>query len=214
MRTLKLFCSIAACMLTFANVTAHADMTLLGGRPQIGIEFEHEKGANGSSRANSMTLFPGIAWKEGWITRAELLLMREHQVEINGAATERSEEYAYGLRLRKDVEFTENFGGFLRALVGRRGDKEFSYNYGYIEPALKWEFKDGIELYSGYRFIRSLGSASGHDNNQLRMGPGWDITDQHGVDLRWSRTWDAHTRARLNDSVEIEYSSGSDRRCN
>lgn len=206
MRTLKHFCSTAACLLTFAHGTVQADMTLLGGRPQIGIEFEHEKAADGNTHANSMTLFPGIAWKEGWITRAELLLMREHEVETNGGATERSEEYAYGLRLRKDVEFTENFGGFLRALVGRRGNKESSYNYGYIEPALKWEFKDGIELYAGYRFIRSLGNTSGHDSNQLRMGPGWDITDQHGVDLRWSRTWDANTRTRLNDAVEVEYS--------
>ncbi len=202
---LKLLFLPATFLLIFAHGVAHADMTLLGGRPQIGIELEHEKGVDGSSRANSMTLFPGIVWKEGWITRAELLLMREHEVETNGGATERSEEYAYGLRLRKDVHFTENFGGFLRALVGRKGNKDFSYNYGYIEPALKWEFKEGIELYSGYRLIRSLGNASGQDKNQLRMGPGWDFDDHHGVDLRWSRTWDAHTRARLSDSVEVEY---------
>ena len=206
MRTNKLLTFLAACWLMFSVCVVHAEATLLGGRPQIGIEFEHEKAADGSSRSNSMTLFPGIVWKEGWITRAELLLMREREVDTSSGATERSEEYAYGLRLRKDVKFTDNFGGFLRALAGRRGNKEVSYNYGYIEPALQWEFKDGIELYSGYRFIRSLGNAGGHDSNQLRMGPGWDITDQQGLDLRWSRSWDAHTRMRLSDSVEVEYS--------
>lgn len=208
MRTLKLFCSIAACLLTFAHVTAHADMSLLGGRPQIGIELEHEKAADGSSRANSMTLFPGIAWKEGWITRAELLLMREHEVETSGGVTERSEEYAYGIRLRKDVQFTENFGGFVRTLIGRKGNKDYSYNYGYIEPALQWKINERIELYSGYRLIRGIGSsgsATAPDKNQLRMGPGFDIDERHGVDLRWSRTWDAHSRVRLSDSVEVEY---------
>lgn len=203
---LKLLPVAAALSLACAHCLAHAETTLFGGRPQIGIEVEHEKASDGNSRGNSVTLFPGITWKEGWITRAELLLMREHEVETSAGVTERSQQYAYGFRLRKDVKFTENFGGFVRVLVGRKGNKDYSYNYSYIEPALKWELKDGIELYSGYRFIRSFGSASGPDKNQLRMGSGFDITDQHGVDVRWSRTWDAHTRARLSDSVEVEYS--------
>lgn len=205
---LKLLSPTATFLLVLAHGIAHADMTLLGGRPQLGIELEHEKGADGNSRANSMTLFPGIAWKEGWITRAELLLMREHEVETSGGVTERSEEYAYGFRLRKDVQFTESFGGFVRVLLGRKGNKDYSYNYGYIEPALQWKINERIELYSGYRLIRgigSLGSVTAPDKNQLRMGPGFDIDERHGVDLRWSRTWDAHTRERLSDSVEVEY---------
>ena len=202
MRSNKLFPAFAAAILTFMFSAAHAEVTLFDGRPQIGVEFEHEKAADGSYRSNSMTLFPGIVWKDGWITRAELLLMREREMESGVVA--RSYAYAYGVRLRKDVHFTENFGGFLRVFAGRTGNADVSYNYGYIEPALRWE-KDDIELYSGYRFIRSIDGTTGHDSNQLRMGPGWDITDHHGLDLRWSRTWDTQSRIRLSDSLEVEY---------
>lgn len=204
MRTSKLFTFLAAPMLMFATAAVHAEVTLFGGRPQIGIEFEHEKAADGNSRANSMTLFPGIVWQDGIITRAELLLMREREVDTNAGIAERSYAYAFGVRVRKDVHFTENFGGFLRAFTGRTGNADASYNYAYIEPALRFE-KDDIELYAGYRFIRSIDGTTGHNTNQLRMGPGWDITDHHGLDLRWSRTWDAQSRARLSDSVEVEY---------
>lgn len=206
MRNRKFLPAAVAALLSLAYGFAHANITLLGGRPQIGVELEHEKSADGSGRANAVTLFPGIVWKDGWITRAELLLMREREVETSGAVTERSNEYALGLRLRKDVMLTKHFGGFLRVLAGRRGNRDFSYNYGYIEPALKYELNERIELYSGYRFIRSLDSTSGRDSNQWRIGPGWDFSDQQSLDLRWSRSWDAQSRMRLSDSVELEYS--------
>ena len=206
MRSNKLFPASAAAILTFMFCAAHAEVTLFGGRPQVGVEFEHEKNADGSGSANSMTLFPGIVWKEGWITRAELLLMRERETDNSSGASEHTYEYAYGIRLRKDVQFTDNFGGFLRVLASRKGNKDISYNYGYIEPALKLELNKSLELYSGYRFIRSLDKVYGLDTNQLRLGPGWDINDHHGVDLRWARTWDAQSRIRLSDSIEVEYS--------
>lgn len=201
MRTNKFLSAAVTVMLMFAYCAAYAEATLFDGRPQIGIEFEHEKAADGSSRSNSMTLFPGIVWKEGWITRAELLLMKERETETSG---QHDNSYAYGLRLRKDVHFTENFSGFLRVLAGRTGNANASYNFGFVEPALRWE-KGDVEFYSGYRFIRSIDGSSGHDVNQLRMGPGWDITGHHGLDLRWSRSWDAKSRLRLSDSVEVEY---------
>jgi hypothetical protein len=202
----KFFTILATATLINVVDAAHAEVTLFGGRPQIGIEFEREKAADGLSRSDAMTLFPGIVWEDGWITRAELLLMREREVDSSGGTSERSYEYAYGLRLRKDVHFTDNFGGFLRTLIGRKGDKDISYNYGYIEPALTLDLNESIEMYTGYRFIRSLDQQLGQDADQLRLGPGWDIDEHHGVDLRWSRTWNSQTRARLSDAVEVEYS--------
>jgi hypothetical protein len=204
MRTFKLIYFVAAANLMLAHYCVHAETMLFDGRPQIGIEFEHEKAASGSSRTNSMTLFPGIVWEDGWITRAELLLMRERTVDSDAGAIVRSYDYSYGVRLRKDVHFTENFGGFLRGLIGRVGNADASYNYAFIEPALRWE-KNDLEFYTGYRFIRSIDGSMGHDINQLRLGPGWDITEHHGMDLRWSRSWDARSGMQVSDSVEVEY---------
>jgi hypothetical protein len=37
------------------------------------------------------------------------------------------------------------------------------------------------------------------------MGPGWDINEHNEIELRITRSWDAVTRARRSDSIEIEY---------
>lgn len=194
---MKLF---VATLLALAPFSVNAETLLFGGRAQIGVEFEREREAHGRGFGNSVTLFPGIVWKEGWITRAELLLMSEREKE-SGVS---SNVHAFGVRLRKDVHFTEDFGGFLRALVGHKSDADSRYNYGYVEPALVWEI-DPIELYAGYRLVRALDGSSGHDINQLRFGPGWDFSSHHGVDVRYTYSRAAGSGSHVSDAIEVEY---------
>jgi hypothetical protein len=44
-----------------------------------------------------------------------------------------------------------------------------------------------------------------NDYDLLRLGPGWDINEHHEVELRYARAWDAVTREKRSESVEIEY---------
>jgi hypothetical protein len=79
-----------------------------------------------------------------------------------------------------------------------------SYNYGYVEPALTYEIGP-VTLYSGYRIVRAFSGGQVNDYDLLRFGPGWEINDHHEVELRYARAWDAVTRAKRSEAVEIEY---------
>jgi len=195
---MKLF---VATLLALAHDGVVAETLLWGGRPQIGIEFEREREAHGKGFGHSVTLFPGVVWKEGWITRAELLLMTERETD-SGV---RSHAHAFGVRLRKDVHLSGDVSGFLRGLVGHKSQPDGRYYYGYIEPALVWEIRP-VELYAGYRLVRALDGSSGHDINQVRFGPGWDFSHHHGLDLRYTRSRAAASGSHVSDALEVEYS--------
>ena len=196
---------IFTAFLAMLACSVKAQTTLFGGQPQMVYELEHEKEADQSSRGNTVTIYPGINWKDGWINVFELQLSREREVDTaTDGSTERSNIHTFGARVRKNVHFTENFGGFFRTLLGRKWQPTGYYTYGYIEPALTYEMKP-VSLYAGYRMIRSIDGSSGHDVNLLRMGPGWEINEHHEVEVRWARAWDAVTGNHRSDAYEVEY---------
>ena len=195
---------IFAAMLASISAIAFAEVTLFGGQPQMVYELEHERGANNSSRSNAVTVYPGIRWKEGWINQAELMLTHEHEVEYADGDVERANNQKFAVRVKKNVQFTEHFGGFFRTLVGHKFKTEGSYNYGYVEPALTYEIGP-VTLYSGYRIVRAFSGGHTNDYDLLRLGPGWEIDEHHEVELRYARAWDSVTRAKRSDAVEIEY---------
>jgi hypothetical protein len=195
---------IFAAMLASIVAPAFAEATLFGGQPQVVYELEHERVANQGGRANALTLYPGIRWKEGWINQAELMFTHEHEVEYEDGDVERAHNQKFAVRVKKNVQFTEHFGGFFRTLVGHKFKTVGSYNYGYVEPALTYEIGP-VTLYSGYRVIRAFSNGHVNDYDLLRFGPGWEINKHHEVELRYSRAWDAVTRAKRSEAVEIEY---------
>ena len=195
---------IFAAMLASISAIAFAEVTLFGGQPQMVYEFEHERAANQGGHSNSMTLYPGIRWKEGWINQAELMLTHEHETQHTNGDTERTNNQTFAVRIKKNVHFTENFGGFFRTLVGHKFKTEGAYNYGYIEPALTYEMEP-VSLYTGYRFVRAFEGGRSNDYNLWRIGPGWDINEHHEVELRYARAWDVVTHEKRSESVEIEY---------
>ncbi|MGB4347537.1 MAG: hypothetical protein WBJ21_14200 [Burkholderiaceae bacterium] len=193
--------TLAILLFCIASLPALAQTRLLVGQPQIVSEFEQERAADHSGRSNSITLYPGIRWQEGWINQAEFMLTREREAESDGTHTYAND---FGFRLRKNVHFTEDFGGFVRGLIGRKSQSDSAYSYAYMEAALTYD-TEPVQWYAGFRFIRAIDGSSGHDVNRLRLGPGWDINEHHEVEMRWARGWDAVTKAHLSDSVEIEY---------
>ena len=195
---------IFAAMLASMSATTFAEVTLWGGQPQMVYELEHERAANQGGRSNALTVYPGIRWKEGWINQAELMLTHEHEVEYADGDVERANNQKFAVRVKKNVQFTEHFGGFFRTLVGHKFQAQGSYNYGYVEPALTYEIGP-VTFYSGYRVIRAFSNGHVNDYDLLRFGPGWEINEHHEVEFRYARAWDAVTREKRSEAVEIEY---------
>lgn len=194
------FCVIAA-SLAGVHGSASADW-LEGGQPRIGIEVESERGANGGTHARSLTLTPGIKWKDGWITVAELIFQAEREQEQESGARETRRRG--GVRVRKDVYLAPELAGTLRVFVGQGSNAEESYSYAYIEPGLRYEFDD-IELAVGYRVIRAIDASRGHAVNEIRLGPSFDLSPHDEIEFRWVRGWDALSKRYLSDSWSIEY---------
>jgi len=92
---------IFAAILASISATAFAEVTLWGGQPQVVYEIEHERVANQGGRANALTLYPGIRWKEGWINQAELMLTHEHEVEYADGDVERANNQKFAVRVKK-----------------------------------------------------------------------------------------------------------------
>jgi len=194
------FCVLAA-SLAGVHGSALADW-LEGGQPRIGIEVESERGANGAMHTRSLTLTPGIKWKDGWITVAELIIEAEREQEQATGARETRRKG--GFRLRKDVYLTPGFAGTLRVFAGQAATSEESYTYAYVEPGVRYEFDD-IELAVGYRVIRAVDASRGHAVDEIRLGPSFDLSPHDEVELRWVRGWDALSRHYISDSWSIEY---------
>ena len=165
--------------------------TLFGGRPRIGFEYEYEKNAVGDGNNAGVSLYPGIAWKDGWITRAELMLEGNQDKAWSNGSEGNTTQTKVGIRLRKDFTLGNGFGGYVRGLVGRAMSNEDNYNYAYWEPALKYDFNKTWGMTASYRLIRSIDGSTGHDKNKFRIGPNWNINDHHGIEFRYVKTYAA-----------------------
>jgi len=194
------FCLLAA-SLAGVHGSALADW-LDGGQARIGIEVESERGANGATHSRSLTLTPGIKWKDGWITVAELIFEAEREQEP--AAGARETRRKGGFRLRKDVDLTPGFVGTMRVFLGQAASAEERFTYAYFEPGVRYEFDD-VELAVGYRVIRAVDASRGHAVNEIRLGPSFDLSPHDEVELRWVRGQDALTKHYLSASWSVEY---------
>jgi hypothetical protein len=185
-------------------VTASAEATLWGGRPELGIEYEHEKMADNVSHGNSITLIPSLSFKTGPIHRIDLMLEGERDKEVSSGVTSFSNLYKVAVRVRKNVPLQGDLGMYFRGLVGHAQSDSEKYFYGYSDAALRYEH-DFFGFIMGVRVQRTLDGTSGHDLNKFRLGPSFDIGEHHELEFRWVRAWDAHTQAHESDSYIVEY---------
>lgn len=196
---------LRSCALAVSLACVHGSAVadwLDGGQARIGIEVESERGANGAQHSRSLTLTPGVKWKDGWITVAELIVEVEREQEQVAATRETRRKT--GFRLRKDIYLTPEFAGTLRVFAGQGGSTAERYIYAYVEPGVRYEFDD-IEWAVGYRIIRAVDASRGHAVDEIRLGPSVDLSPHDEIELRWVRGWDALSRRYRSDSWSVEY---------
>ena len=183
---------------------AMAETSLWGGRPEFGVEYEHEKMADKVSHGNGLTLIPSLSFKTGPIHRIDLLVEGERDKEVDSGVTSFSNVYKLAVRVRKNVPLKGDLGMYFRGLIGHANDGGEKYIYGHSDAALRYE-RGLFGFIMGVRVQRALDGTSGHDVNKFRLGPSFDIGEHHELEFRWARSWEAHTHVHESDSYIAEY---------
>ena len=183
---------------------AWADVELWGGKPSLGLEFEHQKMAFGAGHANSLTLVPGLSFEEGFIHKVELMLEGERENNIQDGINEKVHVKKLALRLRKNFELDDTWALFVRGLVGRELTTVENFNYTYIDTGIHYE-NGPFGFMAGLRFQRTLDGTAGHDMNKFRFGPSYDFDAHHEIEFRFVRAWNVQTRKRDSDALIAEY---------
>jgi hypothetical protein len=177
---------------------------LWGGKPTLGLEFEHQKMAFGAGHANSLTLVPGLRFKNALINKVDILIEGERENEVVDGVNEKARAKKLALRLKKNFELNNTWELFVRGLVGREFSSEENFNYSYIDTGIHFE-RGAFGFMAGLRFQRSLDGTAGRDRNKIRLGPSYEIGVHHEIELRFIRAWDAQTRKRDSDALIAEY---------
>ena len=181
-----------------------ADAELWGGKPSLGLEFEHQKMAFGAGHANSLTLVPGLSFKDSFIHKVDVLIEAERENEIEDGVNEKTHVKKLALRLKKNFELDDSWALFVRGLVGREWNTLENFNYSYVDTGIHYEY-GAFGFMAGLRFQRTLDGTVGHDRNKFRFGPSYELDDHHEVELRLIRAWNVQTRKRDSDALIVEY---------
>jgi hypothetical protein len=198
-------CFFPAALLSFlVTPLAWAEVELWGGKPTLGLEFEHQKMAFGAGHSNSLTLVPGLSFKDGFIHKVDVLIEAERENEIEDGVNEKTHVKKLALRLKKNFELDDSWALFVRGLVGREWNTLENFNYSYVDTGIHYEY-GAFGLMAGLRFQRTLDGTAGHDRNKFRFGPSYEIDAHHEIELRFVRAWNVQTRKRDNDALIAEY---------
>ena len=183
---------------------AWADVELWGGKPSLGLEYEHQKMAFGAGHSNALTLVPGLNFKDGFIHKVDVLIEAERENEIEDGVNEKTHVKKLALRLKKNFELDDNWALFVRGLVGREWNSLENFNYSYVDTGIHYEV-GAFGLMGGLRFQRTLDGTAGHDRNKFRFGPSYEIDAHHEIELRFIRAWNVQTRKLDSDALIAEY---------
>ena len=135
-----------------------ADAELWGGKPSLGLEFEHQKMAFGAGHANSLTLVPGLSFEDGFIHKVDVLIEGERENEIEDGVNEKTHVKKLALRLKKNFELDDSWALFVRGLVGREWNTLENFNYTYVDTGIHYEH-GAFGFMAGLRFQRKIGRA-------------------------------------------------------
>lgn len=181
-----------------------ADAELWGGKPSLGLEFEHQKMAFGAGHSNSLTLVPGLSFEDGFIHKVDILIEGERENTIEDGVNEKTHVKKLALRLKKNFELDETWALFVRGLVGRELTTAENFNYTYVDTGIHYEY-GAFGFMAGLRFQRTLDGTAGHDMNKFRFGPSYDFDAHHEIEFRFVRAWNVQTRKRDSDALIAEY---------
>ena len=181
-----------------------ADAELWGGKPSLGLEYEHQKMAFGAGHANSLTLVPGLSFKDNFIHKVDVLIEAERENEIEDGVNEKTHVKKLALRLKKNFELDDSWALFVRGLVGREWNTLENFNYSYVDTGIHYEH-GAFGFMAGLRFQRTLDGTAGHDRNKFRFGPSYEIDAHHEIELRFVRAWNVQTSKLDSDALIAEY---------
>ena len=181
-----------------------ADAELWGGKPSLGLEYEHQKMAFGAGHANSLTLVPGLSFKDNFIHKVDVLIEAERENEIEDGVNEKTHVKKLALRLKKNFELDDSWALFVRGLVGREWNTLENFNYSYVDAGIHFEH-GAFGFMAGLRFQRTLDGTAGHDRNKFRFGPSYEIDAHHEIELRFVRAWNVQTSKLDSDALIAEY---------
>ena len=160
--------------------------------------------AFGAGHSNSLTLVPGLSFKDSFIHKVDVLIEAERENEIEDGVNEKTHVKKLALRLKKNFELNDSWALFVRGLVGREWNTLENFNYSYVDTGIHYEY-GAFGLMAGLRFQRTLDGTAGHDRNKFRFGPSYELDDHHEVELRLIRAWNVQTRKRDSDALIVEY---------
>ena len=193
-------CLMAA--LTSTSATAQAQLS--SGRTQLGMGFERATSADKSLVTQSVTLMPGLSFKNGPVNLIELLINTERDTDSSSGTDTHSNVHGLAMRARKDLALAEHLGMYFRGLLGRSHSDSNKFWYGYSDAAL-WVEYGSVDFMWGVRIQRALDKTTDQGFNQLRLGPGFNLTDKHRIEVNWVRSWQAESHALDSDAVVLEY---------
>ena len=194
----------AATLALLLSPHARADAQLWGGKPSLGLEYEHQKMAFGAGHANSLTLVPGLSFKDSFIHKVDVLIEAERENEIEDGVNVKTHVKKLALHLKKNFELDDSWALFVRGLVGREWSTLENFNYSYVDTGIHYE-NGAFGLMAGLRFQRTLDGTAGHDRNKFRFGPSYEIDAHHEIELRFVRAWNVQTSKLDSDALIAEY---------
>ena len=183
------------------SLFAKADTLLWGGHPEFGIEVEQERMAATATRSNSITLTPSLVFANSGIDRIDMLITGEREKATDGSTAHASN---IGFRVKKAVTLHEEWGMYVRALVGQSFKSDDHHIYAYTDAALTYD-QEVFGFMAGVRVQRNLDGGDSHNVNKIRLGPSFELGQHHELEFRWERAWDSRSHARDSDSANIEY---------
>jgi len=183
---------------------AWAEVELWGGKPTLGLEYEHQKMAFGAGHSNALTLVPGLRFKNAFINKVDILIEGERENEVVDGVNEKARAKKLALRLKKNFELNDTWELFVRGLVGREFSSGENFNYSYMDTGIHFE-RGAFGFMAGLRFQRTLDGTAGHDMNKFRFGPSYDFDAHHEIEFRFVRAWNVQTRKRDSDALIAEY---------
>jgi len=168
-------------LLLFACGAAHA----AGAR--VGFEYEHEKDNNSGVRNQALTVKPGWEFsKDSLINLIELSIERNRDIDADSNG-DRAKETKLFLRIRHNRSINDSFAYYIRGGVGRSITDQRKFNYGYIEPGLKYKFSEEWEWTAAVREIDSIDGTSGQHVRKFITGPSFSLDKNNEIELRYAR---------------------------
>lgn len=163
----------------FAYGAAHAN----GAR--IGLEYESERDNKTEIMNDAFTLQPGWEFsRDSLINLVQLLIDRNQDASADSNGL-RARETKLFIRLRHNRKFNESIGYYIRGGVGRSINNQKNFNYGYIEPGLKYEFSNRWEWTLAIREINSIDGTAGQRVRKYITGPSLALDENNEIELRY-----------------------------